>query len=518
MKIKNTIALLTLTTVMSTTLPVALAATQPLTQATTWTITRGNTLQQIAKATGISIAQLENDNHNVNPSNLQIGTKLQIPARWTVRSGDTLWKIAQATGVTVSALEQANGLRADSVLQVGQRLVLPARTVTKGQGLTTVAPNAGVTTTSKTWTVKSGQTLWVIAKATGTSVASIEQVNHITDPGNLAVGDVLTIPAGSSAAASTAVVSKPLIYTWATNLSSIDDAMSHSAISDISNDNYAFAADGSVVDTTPGAGTVATLTHYGQASHVDVFATVSNWDPTLGNFSGSLATNVLESPSLRASLENNLVSLAVNDGYAGIDLDIEAVPASDEGGFTALVDELGAQLHAVGKKLAVTVPGESGQSYYSAYNLHAIGQAADLVPVMTYDYSWSGGSAGPIAPLPWDKQVIQYVTSQVPSHKVLLGIAAYAYNWYGGTSASTLSLGQVDSLITADHLTPQWDSQDSVPYLQYTHDGDTHTIYYENQTSLDDKMALVRQYNLGGIAFWKAGGENAAFWNAVNKA
>lgn len=114
---------------------------------------------------------------------------------------------------------------------------------------------------------------------------------------------------------------------------------------------------------------------------------------------------------------------------------------------------------------------------------------------------------------------MQYVTSQIPANKVLLGIGAYGYDWNTADNnmAPMLTLNQVDNLIKTNNLTPQWDSTDSVPYLQYTDaNGVSHTIYYENQTSLQYKMALVKQYGLGSIAFWQAGQEDTAFWNAVN--
>jgi LysM repeat protein len=49
-----------------------------------------------------------------------------------------------------------------------------------------------------TYTVRSGDTLVRIASQFGTTAAAIASANGITDPGRIAVGQVLVIPAPSS--------------------------------------------------------------------------------------------------------------------------------------------------------------------------------------------------------------------------------------------------------------------------------------------------------------------------------
>ncbi len=81
--------------------------------------------------------------------------------RYRVRSGDYLGRIAEKYGVSISQIKRWNGLRSNN-LRVGQRLTI----YPKGAQISTSENSTSVATTEnvKTYTVKSGDTLWSISK------------------------------------------------------------------------------------------------------------------------------------------------------------------------------------------------------------------------------------------------------------------------------------------------------------------------------------------------------------------
>lgn len=98
--------------------------------------------------------------------------------RYRVRSGDYLGKIARKFGVRVSDLKRWNGLRSNK-LKIGQRLII----YPKKPGFATKKPieNKKNTENAKTYTVKSGDSLWSIAqKFPGVSVSNIKNWNDIS--------------------------------------------------------------------------------------------------------------------------------------------------------------------------------------------------------------------------------------------------------------------------------------------------------------------------------------------------
>ncbi len=97
---------------------------------------------------------------------------------YVVRPGDSLWLIAQKYHTTVDTLKSLNGLTSD-LLNIGQVLRVPA-----GQGPSYIE-----------YTVRSGDTLWLLSQRYNTTVSAIKNLNGLTSD-ILNIGQVLRIPIG----------------------------------------------------------------------------------------------------------------------------------------------------------------------------------------------------------------------------------------------------------------------------------------------------------------------------------
>ena len=95
---------------------------------------------------------------------------------YTVRAGDTLWLLANRFGTTVDDIKRLNGLTGDN-LQIGQVLRIPTEQ----------------SSAYFDYTVRSGDTLWLLANRFGTTVDDIRRLNGLTGD-NLQIGQVLRIP------------------------------------------------------------------------------------------------------------------------------------------------------------------------------------------------------------------------------------------------------------------------------------------------------------------------------------
>lgn len=99
--------------------------------------------------------------------------------KYIVKKGDTLWGISNQYGVSVTELAELNNVNANN-LSVGMTLLIPIKEGNNPDNLFM-------------YTVKSGDTLYNIAKVYGTTVNAIKDLNYLkTD--SLKLGQVIRIP------------------------------------------------------------------------------------------------------------------------------------------------------------------------------------------------------------------------------------------------------------------------------------------------------------------------------------
>jgi len=251
-----------------------------------------------------------------------------------------------------------------------------------------------------------------------------------------------------------------------------------------------------------------------EAPGVRVLATVQNYAD--GGWQGELIAALLADPVREEAHRRALVQAAVDNGWDGLDIDYESLPATAGPQLTSFLTALRDDLHARGLDLAVAVPARTTDedTWALAYSYQVIGRIADQVRVMTYDHSWSGSTAGPVAPLPWVRDVATYALERVPPEKLMLGLATYGYDWVG-SSGTTLQATDAVALAERVGADPRWDSDAAAVTFSYEQDGQQHTVWYEDARSLAAKQDIAIDEGLRGVAIWALGGEDPKVWTSV---
>jgi LysM repeat protein len=160
---------------------------------TLYTIQPGDSIYNLAGRFEITVASIIAANPNIDPANLQVGQQICMPVEdisgpcasgffYTVVLGDTFFTIARRFNTSTEALAAANPDVDPSKLQIGQEICIPAQTPP-------VRPCPG-----RFYTVKAGETFVSIAKKFGYTLDALLVVNSGIDPKQLRAGQEICLP------------------------------------------------------------------------------------------------------------------------------------------------------------------------------------------------------------------------------------------------------------------------------------------------------------------------------------
>src|SRR5574338_881141 len=243
---------------------------------------------------------------------------------------------------------------------------------------------------------------------------------------------------------------------------------------------------------------------------------------------------LLADTAARSRAIASFVELCRRNGYWGIQFDIENINIQDRDRFTAWFTDAARALHAAGFTISAAIvhqtddlAGPTGYHRFLAdswrtFDIAALGRVADFLTVMSYDQHTRRTPPGPVAGMPWVREVAEYFMRMVPPEKLSLGIPLYGDHWSARpdpgperarTSASSVSWFWGSGLAERNGATLQWDPAQQVPYASFEVGGTFEWLFLENARSFAAKLSLVREKKLRGFSAWVLGPEDPGIWN-----
>ena len=157
-----------------------------------YVVKKGDSFYSIASINNTTVNKIKELN-NLSSNVLQIGQLLKLPTSsiedntvenqnmYVVKKGDSLYSISNKYNTTVDNIKKLNNL-SSNILQIGQKLIIPSNNSSGNQII---------------YTVKKGDSLWIIANKYDTTVDMIKSVNNLSS-NLLTIGDQLIIPSTSN--------------------------------------------------------------------------------------------------------------------------------------------------------------------------------------------------------------------------------------------------------------------------------------------------------------------------------
>ena len=238
-------------------------------------------------------------------------------------------------------------------------------------------------------------------------------------------------------------------------------------------------------------------------------------------FDSNLAANILNNTDLQDILYEDVRRVVKEKGYSAIDIDFEYINGSESEKYASFVAKLGTLGYPVIVAAAPKTSATQKGQLYEGHNYRLLGQAADYLFVMTYEWGYTYGPPLPVAPIQNVRRVLDYAVTEVEPEKILLGIPNYGYDWklpfVQGTSRAT-SIGNRQAVEIAREKRAEifFDETAQTPYFNYTDQSGEHIVWFENARSIKAKFDLVNSYNLAGMGYWNLMREFPQLWLLQN--
>ena len=413
----------------------------------------------------------------------------------TVALGETLYSIATRYGVDASILAFNN--------DIANPLKLPV-----GQPVAVVFPKL-------THTVGSGETLLSIANNYNVSVEQIYRNNlFLNGRDEIFIGQTLYIeierePLGSFATGG---------YAYP-QISSLLLRRALPLMKSLMPFTYGFRADGTLV--APSDEEMLSVAYEYSTEPIMHLSTLTENE----NFSVELAEALFASPELQNKLVTEIIKNMQAKGYTALDIDFEFLGAENAVKYADFVkycrNRLAPYGYGVMTALAPKTSDAQQGALYEGHNYSLLGEAADAVLLMTYEWGYTYGPPMAVSPIKPVGEVVDYALTRIPKEKILLGISNYGYDFtlpyvQGVSRATSVSTKRAFTLASEYGAEIFFDPVSRAPYFDYTAEGKSHRVWFEDVRSISERLRLMAEKGLRGALWWNLDRENNQSLIAIN--
>ncbi|MCZ8515191.1 glycosyl hydrolase family 18 protein [Paenibacillus filicis] len=395
---------------------------------------------------------------------------------YTVKYGDSLFRISSKYQVSMESIRNVNGLT-DSTIVPGEALIVPA----------------------SYYIVQPGDSLYAISQISFIPIPSLRSANRLQS-------DVLTVGMRLVLPSRIKYPSEGLSYL----LPATPEQTEETARNFSTYNTYYGIFEYHITE----GGNLSTLDNDESAIrasrkyHVAPLATITNLTPA--GFSPELTRQVLNSPTLRNELINNIYTLVKDKNFAGVNIDFERVSEDERDLYTGFLKQLSERLKPEDYYISVALPVKRTENEYRGYDYGGIGSVVDFVFIMAYDFHEAHSDPGPVAPIDEIRKTLDYAIQKMSSHKIIVGVPRYGYDWTIA-NGSVIS-GKAVSVATATETASKYEVpilysiQYQQPYFSYWDlDGRRHIVWFEDARARAAKFQLFIDYKLRGVGAWQLG-------------
>ena len=247
------------------------------------------------------------------------------------------------------------------------------------------------------YVVKSGDNVDSIAAEAGIPVSTLLWDNQIVYPYRLAVGQALLLDNERNGKEKSPLHVNGYAYPFI-NPETLDWTLPY--LTDLSVFSYGFTTEG---DLVPPLADDSWMVTAAAAAGVRPVLTLTPLGED-GRFNNNLVTTLVRSPDVQKTLIWELGRTMTQKGYGGVDIDFEYVLAEDRVEYAEFVKLVRQVMNLFGYQVSVALAPKTARDQrgllYEGIDYRLLGEAANRVLLMTYEWGYTYGPPMAVAPTP----------------------------------------------------------------------------------------------------------------------
>ena len=234
-------------------------------------------------------------------------------------------------------------------------------------------------------------------------------------------------------------------------------------------------------------------------------------------FRGDAVHRIINDPVKKERLIHDLIKILVKNRFIGVNVDFEELQEQKNEKLVEFQRDLYDRLHA--QNFLVT---QDVIPFNEDYNFSELSKYNDYIFLMAYDQYSDNTGPGPIAHQKWIEGAVDDAVKKIPVQKLILGMAAYGYDWKLGKEVSARTVSYQQALFTAKDEEATVDFDNNSYNLHYTYvdedDNNTkHEVQFMDAASMFNTLRFATEYGLAGSAIWRLGDEDTRVWEFYDK-
>lgn len=295
----------------------------------------------------------------------------------------------------------------------------------------------------------------------------------------------------------------------------------HNLFTDLSYEQYYLATNGTFQNLGV-ANLIGMANHY----HLAAYPMIISSDPAAMHL---LFTNSAD----QSAFIQNAVQTAVNEGYAGYNIDFEVPYYSDSANVTSFVSNFSNAMLNAGKQLTLDVIGFHGYSpaaYGSAYNYSALSNTSVSLIVVEDYYAASDFM-----------QAVNYSVAHIARDKLMIALPDYGYGFYVNTTSTQAFPNNLiapyvnysysgmygaakDIAINARNagasVTVHYSQFYAETYYQVVYPNNPqvgYQYYFVGHRGMEFRLHYMQSLGIHKVGLWRAGATDPSMWPAIHQ-